>query len=596
MDPLSIGLSLLGTIGLIGEIFDGCIKGYQVFSTAANLGRDSERLVCKIRIEEMRLWVWGREWGIHEGKFDVHLLSGSWGNEGLKALATEILSQLLQTIMDCNKLKNRYGLKEESPGSVDVEAYRKISDVKTLANGKIRSEMKLRARWVIADKVRFEELLGELQYFNDRLEKLFPPSRIATLQRTWTNELLQTAQHDMSNLNLLESASIGRYPGLNALAQLKQLRINLDAKEPSNKILSSSELKIPVMRLQIEKESSSSQRIEAIYKKPLDHMRGDAVSEDVHVLIDWIPYDKDMDMDSRLHLYQRIDNLSRLLHSNPARHPDLYTLDCIGYLDDTAKSRYGLVHIIPHQGVNNGSISNGNITPSPSPFRTLASLIDDGSRTPDLDVRFKLAHTLAIALWSFHSLDWLHKSYSASNILFFDNAPDAHKTSNDNGGGGGSGSSSEKHSLKDPYVVGFDSSRPDGLDEMTCDPKMGNSRDIYRHPDSLGIWRQPYRKSFDVYSFGLVLLEVGLWKSIRHLHKPKYTPTVFRDKVLAVLVPALGSKTGPIYRKTVERCLTYDERKACGGVNGADNQPQQQQMKPHQFMEWIVYNLEGLKV
>ena len=594
MDPISIGLSLLGTIGLIGEIFDGCIKGYQVFSAAANLGRDSERLVCKIRIEEMRLWVWGREWGIHEGKFEAHLLSGSWGNEGLKALATEILTQLFQTIMDCNKLKNRYGLKEESPGSVDVEAYRKISDVKTLANGRIRSEMKLRARWVIADKDRFEELLGELQYFNDRLEKLFPPSRIATLHRTWTNELLQTAQHDMSNLNLLESASIGRYPGLNALAQLKQLRINLDAKEPSNKVLSSSELKIPVTRLQFATESSSSQRIEAIYKKPLDYMRGDAVSEDVHVLIDWIPYDKDMDMDLRLHLYQRVDNLCRLLHSNPARHPDLYTLDCIGYVDDTSRSRYGLVHLIPQQSVDERSIGNNSITSQPPPFRTLASLIDDGSRTPDLDVRFKLAHTLAIALWSFHSLDWLHKSYSANNILFFDALTDAQKTTN-----GNSSSSNEKHNLKNPYVVGFDSSRPDGLEEMTCDPKMGNSRDIYRHPDSLGIWRQPYRKSFDVYSFGLVLLEVGLWKSIRHLHKPKYTPTVFRDKVLAVLVPALGSKTGSIYQTTVERCLTYDERKAVvGGVNGSVDgaDTQQQQMKPHQFMEWAVYNLEGLKV
>lgn len=595
MDPITIGLSLLGTIGLIGEIFDGCIKGYQVFSAAANLGRDSERLVCKIRIEEMRLWVWGREWGINEGKFEAHLLSGSWGNEGLKALATEILSQLLQTIMDCNKLKNRYGLKEESPGSVDVDAYKKISDVKTLANGRIRSEMKLRARWVIADKEKFEELLGELQYFNDRLEKLFPPNRIPTLQRTWTNELLQTAQHDMGNLNLLESASIGRYPGLNALAQLKQLRINLDAKEPSKKVLSSSELKIPVTRLHIEKDSSS-QRIEAIYKKPLDHMRGDSVSEDVRVLIDWIPYDKEMDMDSRLHLYQRVDNLSRLLHSNPARHPDLYTLDCIGYVDDTAKSRYGLVHIIPYHSPSNGLSNGSTIATSQPSFRTLASLIEDGSRTPDLDVRFKLAQTLAIALWSFHSLDWLHKSYSPNNILFFDDASDKDKSS-------GSGSnSSQKHSLKNPYVVGFDSSRPDGLDEMTCDPKLGNSRDIYRHPDSLGIWRQPYRKSFDVYSFGLVLLEVGLWKSIRYLHKPKYTPSVFRDKVLAVLVPALGSKTGPLYRMTVERCLAFDERKVGdaiagkGGGSGNNQQQQQQQMNSHQFMEWTVHNLEGLKV
>ena len=591
MDPISIGMSLLGTIGLIGEIFDGCIKGYRVFSAASNLGRDSERLVCKIKIEEMRLWVWGREWGIHEGKFEANLLTGSWGNEGLKALAAEILTQLLETIVDCNKLKNRYGLREEAPGSVDIEAYKKISDVKALKSGRVRTEMKLRARWVIADKERFEELLGELQYFNDRLEKLFPPGRIATLQRTWTNELLQTAKHDTGNLTLLQSASSGVYPGLNALAQLKQLRINLDAKEPSNKVLSSSELKIAASRIHVEKDSSS-QRSVAVYKKPLDYMRGDEVSKDVNVLIDWIPYDKDMDMDSRLHLYQRVDNLARLLHSNPARHPDLYTLDCAGYVDDAAKSRYGIIHIMPSTitDFKSSTLLSPTSSPPSLPFRTLASLIDDSTRTPDLDVRFKLAHTLAIALWSFHSLDWLHKSYSAHNILFFNSDSPANQNgtitpNSTNGNAATNGSAAEKHSLQNPYVVGFDSSRPDGLDEMTCDPKMGNSsRDIYRHPDSLGVWRQPYRKSFDVYSFGLVLLEIGMWKGIRHLHKPKYTPSVFRDKVLAGLVPALGSKTGRIFRTTVERCLVYDEMK------------EGESMKPHQFMEWLVYNLEGLKV
>ncbi len=561
MEAAGVALGVFGAAGILGQLFDGCIKGYRVFSSASNLGRDSERLACKVRIEEVRLSVWGREWGVVEGKFEAHLLAGNWGHEGLKAIATEILSQLLQTIMDCNKLQERYGLKEESPGSVDKEAYKRSADIKNIASGRLKDDWKLKARWVVADKEKFGLLLNDLQYFNDRLEKLFPPARIAALQRTWTNELLQSTQRDVGNLDLLESASSGRYPGLSALAQLKRLRINLDGQEPSKRVLSSSELKIQRWRLTFN-EDSEARRVQGIYKRPMDDIKNGSVSEDVPVLIDWIGYEPDMDLDGRLHLYQRVDNLARMLHSGSARHPDLYTLDCVGYVEDSSKNRYGIIHLGPRCG-------DGTIQTELPPFRSLAALIEDqNSRTPDLDARFRLAKILAIALWSFHSLEWLHKTFCSLNILFFDDA----QTTN-----------AEKHSLRSPYVVGFDSSRPDGLAEMTYDAKLGQAQDLYRHPESLGVWRQTYRKSFDIYSLGLALLEIGLWKSVKVIHKPKYSPAVFKEKILQALLPALGSKTGSIYRDVVARCLTYDETN-------------EKHMTPHQVMEWTVSTLEGLKV
>jgi hypothetical protein len=108
-EVLGTALSVVGAVGVLGQIFSGCIKAYAFFTTAANLGRDSERLVCKIRIEEMRLLVWGREWGVVEGKLEAHLQAG---NENLRALAVQILTELHRTITDFRKLKDRYGLKE----------------------------------------------------------------------------------------------------------------------------------------------------------------------------------------------------------------------------------------------------------------------------------------------------------------------------------------------------------------------------------------------------------------------------------------------------------------------------------------------------
>jgi hypothetical protein len=186
-------------------VFSGCIKAYSIFTTASNLGRDSERLVCKIRIEEMRLLVWGREWGVVEGKLEAHLQAESTaGNERMRELATQILSELYRTITDFKRLQDKYGLMEEptSPLSEKVAA-QKAADTISSVTSRLRNELHLRAKWVIADKEKFNMLLRDLKDYNDGLEQLFPPSRLATLHRTWTNELLQRAD-SLGKLDILE--------------------------------------------------------------------------------------------------------------------------------------------------------------------------------------------------------------------------------------------------------------------------------------------------------------------------------------------------------------------------------------------------------
>ena len=387
------------------------------------------------------------------------------------------------------------------------------------------------------------------------------------LQRTWRNELLQSAERDLEKLDLLESASVSLYPGLNAFAHLKQLRINLDAKEPSKKILSSSELKLPRWRLVTSGDDKDDGiRCRGVYQRPTNTLRGTSVSEDVDVFVEWTRFDLDISLDAKLHLYQRIDNLARMLHSSSNRHPDLHTLDCVGYVEDVPRTRYGIVYLAPPTSA---------AAPTPSAIQTLAHLLAK-SPTPDLNVRFKLAHTLAIALWSCHSLDWLHKTLCPQNILFF-NDPDPTVDT-----------TSSPPVLGPPHLAGFDSSRPDHLDEMTVASRNEIGQDLYRHPLSLGVWRQKYRKSFDIYSLGLVLLEIGLWKGLEVFCRGKhgkYTPAALRDKIVQVVVPGLGAKTGRVYRGVVERCLGYED---VGGVAEG--------MTPHQVMEWVVLTLEGLKV
>ncbi|KAJ3474797.1 hypothetical protein NLG97_g9691 [Lecanicillium saksenae] len=100
----------LGVVGFLGQLFDGCVKAYKYFSAASNLDADSQRLLCKVRIEEMRLVVWGREWGVAEGKLEAHLAHEQKQNPQLRMLATQILQELHATVTDFQKLQSKYGL------------------------------------------------------------------------------------------------------------------------------------------------------------------------------------------------------------------------------------------------------------------------------------------------------------------------------------------------------------------------------------------------------------------------------------------------------------------------------------------------------
>ncbi|GAO18780.1 hypothetical protein UVI_02052540 [Ustilaginoidea virens] len=504
----------VGVIGFLGQLFDGCVKAYGYFTAAAHLDTDSQRLMCKVRIEEMRLVVWGREWGVAEGRLEAHLRGEQ--NPQLRRLAIQIMQELHETVTDFKKLQGRYGLCEDGDGG----------------GGN-----------------------AQANDFNDGLERLFPPSQLPSFQRAWTHRLLDSAQRDLAQLSLLETASSGTYPQLNASANLKRLRINLDSR-PQSAFRPTLALKVPRSSLTINPPVATAPPAHRQQKQgdggsggsggsgsrgtrpptpPADLRRCQGHHDTAgDVVVEWVDYDRDA-IEERVAHVRRMDDLARMMHSASRCHPDLHSIDCLGYTDDAANSRYGLVYKAPA-----------------SSYSTLHALISSPDlKTPDLDDRIRLAHTLAVALWSLHSLDWLHKSLCSFNITFFPSAfcAAAHAPT---------ATAALVPDVSNPYLIGFDASRPDTDTALSVVPKNPSIDSIHRHPASArGL---PYCKAFDVYSLGLVLLEIGLWKVLQAYHRPQHSADRWRDKVvMAVLVPGLGSKVGKRYRETVEMCLQADE-------------------------------------
>ena len=159
-----------------------------------------------------------------------------------------------------------------------------------------------------------------------------------------------------------------------------------------------------------------------------------------HVLIEW----KDFDPTSPLEVLidQRINSLAGLLSPDISRPSEFRALECLGYFEDGAFPRYGLIFKSPRH----------NTTTLPTSLYELLGKNEDSS-LPDLGQKFDLAKQLASSILRLHDCGWIHGSFRSSNVIFFD-GDDGDRVS-------------INPSLSDSFVVGFNYSRPSNLDEST---------------------------------------------------------------------------------------------------------------------------------
>ncbi|KAL8764149.1 MAG: hypothetical protein Q9194_007151, partial [Teloschistes cf. exilis] len=172
--------------------------------------------------------------------------------------------------------------------------------------------------------------------------------------------------------------------------------------------------------------------------------------------------------------------------------PDLLRVpDCIGYFDDPRckennyrRDRLGFVFRWP------SSTSTGPVC-----LRTLIT----SQTKPMLTERIALAKAIGNCHMSLHSVNWFHKGIRSRNILFFPEEDG-------------------DFDYSQPYLSGFGYSRPSFREDMTEVPSQDPAADIYRHPRThgLGPWegRQGFKRTFDIYSLGLVLVGIATWQPL----------------------------------------------------------------------------------
>ncbi|KAF2806244.1 uncharacterized protein BDZ99DRAFT_465892 [Mytilinidion resinicola] len=163
---------------------------------------------------------------------------------------------------------------------------------------------------------------------------------------------------------------------------------------------------------------------------------------------------------------------------------------------------------------------------------------------PHVGEKITLAATLAQSLYTFHISEWLHKNINSRNVLFFTGL-----------------SNFRDIDLSRPYVVGFNHSREADVSAYTEGPEMSSEWEKYqKYQDPDYVKGSRYKKGYDYYSFGLLLLEIGTWERLSNIHDKHETEdsSQLRKRYLRICDNVILERMGPTYHQATKACLLFD--------------------------------------
>ncbi|KAG5747908.1 hypothetical protein H9Q69_009900 [Fusarium xylarioides] len=256
-----------------------------------------------------------------------------------------------------------------------------------------------------------------------------------------------------------------------------------------------------------------------------------------------------------LELKAPIRNLAWLLRSSPLSDHDgesinettsrsMFTLECVGYIDQPDEHQAIFLYQPPHSTASQNQVVE---------IITLHNLIKVRNCQFSLGHRFFMAYALATTILNVHGSGWVHKNISSHGVTVF-----PIKTTVVSGSNG-------KDFDHTPYLTGWGFARPElGGTELLQDFEV--EPNFYRHPARQGNPGSTFTKEHDIYALGVVLLEIGLWKTISELFakqiriaedKQELPPKeTIRKWLLDLANKDLTQRMGKMYTSAVLVCLS----------------------------------------
>jgi Prion-inhibition and propagation len=538
MEPVGLAISIAGSFRI-------CTEGYKFITSIKHASSSAVRIQCKCEIEEARFLLWGKSWGLVD-ESGALLPAANVKSKLVKEpitmsrLVAKTLSEIETILGGTAALKKKYGMADTI--AAEVTNSRTFNEVDERISTPVSHDtgsmsLKRRITWSACDKESFQALVAELRELNSSLYLLVPMRSQSLLSEALNAEILFT-RDSLQDLEMIKEVSEQEDPKLSGAVELKLLGIKTNSHDAPWNVLPSAKVPKAWFKFQIPDGMSDFHRSVSTRSVSYGSYTPGGSGDSVPVMIEWKPYDPRAVGSQAFVIAIRADGLCRLLHKFSAT--SLSVLPCLGFFDDVAKGCFGFAFKLPQIPLYG----------APSQPVTLNSLICSQPNLPPLEDRFELSSTLARTLFAFHCSDWLHKDFSSHSILL-----------------GTTPGDSSKVDLTRPYILGFTYSRPDDHEGVSSEiPQMDSDEPLlYQHPSLTSRVAQDaprYCKSFDLWALGCVLLEVGLWRRLRDLWKPKYSEnrSKWADRLKNGWVRELRGRCGGTYEDVVKSCLaSYEE-------------------------------------
>ena len=393
--------------------------------------------------------------------------------------------------------------------------------------------------WSVFRKSESEKVLQRLGRFNDFLHELLDARQVSIVQDQQQQKYMELVQmrnslDDIRNLTEIAQASKSIHSRSDEWQQMIDAELgNLAAfKTLSTSLLTTNTSHVGEIRI-----DPSRIHVQTTVTEQQDHPRAIYTSNNNDQNAVWINWqDKEIPNDDPISTsISPIEELTILLM---APKPDEFCVPtCLGYSilkQGKEQPRPALIFENPT-----------GIDPQVQPVSLFQAV--QKYPKPSLTHRIAVAHKITQCLLYLHAVNWLHKALRSPNILFFP-TPDA------------------DFDVRLPYMTGFDNSRRSRFNETTSEvPRVGRM-EVYRHPDTqLDGPMLSYRKTFDIYSLGLILAEIAFWKPMVSImgieetvdRSPRATSNIQERWLTSEpgLFTSLRAEVGEKYAGAVKMCL-----------------------------------------
>ncbi|PHH63669.1 hypothetical protein CDD81_5650 [Ophiocordyceps australis] len=496
--------------------FHGACFALHILRSSLHFSHAAERLILNLEMERFRLLIWGQNSGLAPPPGQPPRLPSRL--EAISSVINSHLDGIARLLQDAQVLRARYGLQEtlEQPSS-SATVRRLLERMQATLGamgipsdatlGSNDGEMKKRLHWWDSPAKRLRWAVCDLDRFSALVDDL--ASRISKLNQLLTETQQVSAQQDGERVSILLVGSVADGQALHLLlAAAKQTPIPSATRARVENLAICANVPLPhLVPASLALSDFVLPPSFASKRRFLAAKTSDSVAGAVH-LFERKDFDPNIGPREKRMLVARIQHLVSLL-SKP-KTPEFKTPLALGCIHDAARFCWWMVHRLP-------PFSAWPVSPSCQlgfePV-SLAALLHPRARfRPPLEQRYALASHICATLSELFSSSWLHKGIRSENIIFCVPAmPEP-----------GLLPAQSSQLLKSVLVCGFDYSRQESEQSSIDKARLSGNvpTAMFRHPSYQGDAAEGYKMEYDVYSLGLVLVEIALWTPLASFLQPK---------------------------------------------------------------------------